>query len=106
MRLMSVWVRPRIAPMIIEAIATDQMIGRQFHDVPLKAMYNTRSSAPNAATFVQEAMNADTGVGAPWFLATISRRLRNCSRRCSAASALRGVDGEYVRTCVATAPGT
>ena len=28
--------------------------------------YSTRRIAPNAATFVQDAMNAVTGVGAPW----------------------------------------
>ena len=31
-----------------------------------KATYSTRSSPPNAATLVQAAMNAVTGVGAPW----------------------------------------
>ena len=41
------------------------MIGRQSLDVPENPTYSTRSSAPNAATFVHDAMNAATGVGDP-----------------------------------------
>jgi len=64
-RLMSVCVTPKIAPTTIDAIATAQMIGRQLLLVPEKPTYSTRSRAPNAATFVHDAMNAATGVGAP-----------------------------------------
>jgi len=42
------------------------MIGRQSFTVVLNAVYSTRMIAPNAATFVQDAIRAVTGVGAPW----------------------------------------
>ncbi len=66
MRFTSVWVRPNSAPTAIDAMATAQMIGRQSLCVELNATYSTRRIAPNAATFVHAAMNAVTGVGAPW----------------------------------------
>ena len=47
-------------------IATIQISGRQSHDAPPNATKNTRSSAPKAAALVPAAMNAVTGVGAPW----------------------------------------
>src|SRR5664279_1901879 len=64
-RLKSVWVIPKTAPTTIDAIATAQMIGRQSQRTPAKPTYKTRSSAPNEATFVHEAMNAATGVAEP-----------------------------------------
>src|SRR6266511_2682170 len=66
-RLMSVWVRPSTAPTAIEVIATAHISGRQSHAVVLNPTYSTRSTAPNAATFVQAAISAVTGVGAPWY---------------------------------------
>ena len=66
MRFTSVWVRPKIAPTTIDAIATAQMIGRQSLLVVPNPTNSTRRMAPNAATFVQAAMNAVIGVGAPW----------------------------------------
>src|SRR6476469_5946701 len=67
MRFTSVWVSPKIAPTAIEAIATAHTIGRQSLLVVLNETYRTRRIAPNAATFVHDAMNAVTGVGAPWY---------------------------------------
>ena len=62
---MFVWVRANTAPTTIEVIATAQMMGRQSHLVLAKPTYRTRMIAPNAATFVQAAMNAVTAVGEP-----------------------------------------
>ena len=66
MRLTSVWVSPSTAPITIEAIATTHSTPRHSHTVEPNATVNTRRIAPNAATFVQAAMNAVTEVGAPW----------------------------------------
>src|SRR5262245_40979361 len=71
MRFTSVWVRPKIAPTTIDAIATAHTIGRQSVAVVLNDTYSTRRIAPNAATFVHAAMNAVTGVGAPWYTSGI-----------------------------------
>ncbi len=66
MRLTSVCEIDTTAPRNIVMIATATMIGRQSHDEPPNATKNTRSSARNAAALVPAAMNAVTGVGAPW----------------------------------------
>ena len=62
----SVWAIETSEPSSIVMIATTQMVGRQSHDAPPKATKNTRISATNAAALVPAAMNAVTGVGAPW----------------------------------------
>ncbi|CPU38555.1 Uncharacterised protein [Mycobacteroides abscessus] len=49
------------------AMDTPHSTGRQSVVIPGSATYSTRSSAPNAAIFVVAAMNAVTGVGAPWY---------------------------------------
>src|SRR2546430_2126568 len=67
MRLMSVWVRPKMAPTTMDAMATAHMMGRQSHLVDEKPTYSTRRIAPNAAIFVHDAMNAVTAVGEPWY---------------------------------------
>src|SRR5437867_3235561 len=67
MRFTSVWVRPKIAPTAIDVMATAHMSGRQSHLVEEKPTYSTRISAPNAAIFVHDAMNAVTAVGEPWY---------------------------------------
>jgi hypothetical protein len=41
-------------------------MGRQSLWIGLNETNRTRRIAPNAATFVHEAKNAVTGVGAPW----------------------------------------
>ena len=66
MRFTSVWVRPKMAPMAMETIATAHSTPRHSHWVDWKATVSTRRMPPNAATFVHAAMNAVTGVGAPW----------------------------------------
>jgi hypothetical protein len=65
-RLMSVWVTARTAPTSMVSTATMPRIGRYSQATSWKPAYSTRSRAPNAATLVQAAMNAVTGVGAPW----------------------------------------
>ena len=65
-RLMSVCVSPSTAPITIETIATAHSTPRHSQRVSPNATNSTRVSAPNAATFVHVAMNAVTGVGAPW----------------------------------------
>ena len=65
-RLMSVWVTARIAPTSIVRIAIVPRTGSMSQATRSKATYSTRSRPPNAATLVQAAMNAVTGVGAPW----------------------------------------
>src|SRR2546429_166035 len=64
---MSVWVRPSTAPMIIETIATPHSTPRHSQCDDWKPTASTRRIPPNAATLVQAAMNAVTGVGAPWY---------------------------------------
>src|SRR5215212_9309042 len=66
-RLTSVWVRPSTAPITMDSVATAHSTPRHSHRVEPKATVNTRRMAPNAATLVQAAMNAVTGVGAPWY---------------------------------------
>ena len=66
MRLTSVCVRPSTAPITIEMIATPQSTPRHSQLVEPNATDSTRRIPPNAATFVHAAMNAVTGVGAPW----------------------------------------
>ena len=65
-RLMSVWVTARIAPTSMVSTATAPSTGWKSQRTPSNATYSTRSSAPNAATLVQAAISAVTGVGAPW----------------------------------------
>src|SRR3977135_1937768 len=64
---MSVWVRPSTAPITIDTMAT--VHSTPFHSqlVEPKATLSTPRIPPNAATLVQAAMNAVTGVGAPWY---------------------------------------
>ena len=63
---MSVWVIPMIAPIIIDAAAMIAITGCHDQAIGASADWKTRSIAANAATLVQAAMNAVTGVGAPW----------------------------------------
>ena len=57
---------PITAPMIIDTVATAHSTPRHSHRVEPNAIVSTRRIAPNAATLVHAAMNAVTGVGAPW----------------------------------------
>ena len=66
MRFTSVCVSPSTAPITIDTIATAHSTPRHSHRVSPNATNSTRVIAPNAATFVQAAMNAVIGVGAPW----------------------------------------
>ena len=63
---MSVWVMPMTAPITIEAPAITPSTGCQVQVIGSSATWQTRNIAANAATLVQDAMNAVTGVGAPW----------------------------------------
>ena len=63
---MSVWVMPMTEPMTIDAPAITARTGCQVRGhLGSSATRQTRSIAANAATLVQAAMNAVTGVGAP-----------------------------------------
>jgi hypothetical protein len=53
-------------PSTIVRMATTPTAGCQSHRAAGIATYATRSSAPNAATFVHAAMKPVIGVGAPW----------------------------------------
>src|SRR4030081_1745227 len=66
MRLTSVWVRPSTAPIPIETIATAHSTPRHSQLVDWNPTVSTRRIPPNEATLVHAAMNAVTGVGAPW----------------------------------------
>src|SRR5699024_3177514 len=67
MRLRSRWVSANTAPTNIEIMATAHMTPRHAQLVDSKPTVSTRNIPPNAATLVQEAMKAVTGVGAPWY---------------------------------------
>src|SRR2546423_13715515 len=64
---MSVWVTARIEPTSMVITGITPMTIRKSQAARSKATYRTRSSPPNAATLVHEAMNAVIGVGAPWY---------------------------------------
>src|SRR5690242_17817800 len=64
---MSVWVTASTAPTIMVSTAIPPSTGRKSHVERSKPTESTRSSPPNAATLVQAAMSAVTGVGAPWY---------------------------------------
>src|SRR5690606_41092543 len=66
-RFTSRWVRPRMAPIAIDTIATAVSTPRHSHDVDSRLTVSTRIRPPKAATLVQAAMNPVTGVGAPWW---------------------------------------
>src|SRR5664279_3094715 len=73
LRFMSVWVIPMTEPMIMDAAAMMATTGCQVQLIGCSAEKQTRSIAANAATLVQEAMNAVTGVGAPWYTSGVHR---------------------------------
>ena len=52
--------------MTIDAPAMTPSTGCQVQVIGCSAAWHTRSIAAKAATLVQDAMNAVTGVGAPW----------------------------------------
>src|ERR671919_1089550 len=56
-----------VEPRIIVRAAIAQSAGRRSQETGPRAVVNTLRSAANAATFVPAAMNAVTGVGAPWY---------------------------------------
>src|SRR5664280_2083315 len=60
-RFMSVWVIPMTEPMIMDAAAMIATTGCHVQAIGCSAEKQTRSIAANAATLVQEAMNAVTG---------------------------------------------
>src|SRR3954454_21433134 len=64
---MSVWVTASTAPTSMVRIAIVPITGSMLHWASPKATYSTRSRAPKAATLVQAAISAVTGVGAPWY---------------------------------------
>src|SRR5690606_2852852 len=61
------WVRPSTAPIAMDTIATAHNTPRHSQLVASNATVSTRRMPPNAATLVHAAMNAVTGVGAPWY---------------------------------------
>ena len=63
---MSVWVIARTAPTTIVRIATAQIIGRQSQRRPPKRDVEHPQQRAERGDLVQDAMNAVTGVGAPW----------------------------------------
>ena len=65
-RLTSVWAIATSDPSSIVTTETARISGRQSHDAPPNATKSTRMSATTAAALVPAAMNAVTGVGAPW----------------------------------------
>src|SRR5664279_3177770 len=72
-RFMSVWVIPMTEPMIMDAAAMIATTGCHVQAIGCSAEKQTRRIAANAATFVQDAMNAVTGVGAPWYTSGVHR---------------------------------
>src|SRR5664279_2162197 len=72
-RFMSVWVIPMTEPMTMEAAAMMATTGCHVQVIGCSAEKHTRSIAANEATLVQEAMNAVTGVGAPWYTSGVHR---------------------------------
>src|SRR5690606_10235659 len=66
-RFTSICVTASTAPTTMVAMATAASTGRQSSTNPGAATYSTRASAPTAAILVAAAMNAVTGVGAPWY---------------------------------------
>ena len=66
MRLMSVWSTMPMLPTASVSAASTQTTGRQSARYVGNATENTRMRAANPAAFVAAAMNAVTGVGAPW----------------------------------------
>ena len=56
-----------MVPTNSDSTARPQIAGRQSTRYRSNAPSSTRSIAPNAAAFVAPAMNAVTGVGAPWY---------------------------------------
>src|SRR6478752_10397021 len=70
---MSVWVMPITAPITMDAPAITPSTGCQVHSIGARATWQTRNIAANAATLVQDAMNAVMGVGAPWYTSGVHR---------------------------------
>src|SRR5215475_14224836 len=66
-RFISVWVTASTEPTSMVSTATTPSTSLKSQLAAGKATYTMRSSAPNAAIFVQAAMNAVIGVGAPWY---------------------------------------
>ena len=67
MRLTSLCTAAAMVPTSSDATASTYTIGRQSDANDTKLPAKIRSSAANAATLVAAAMNAVTGVGAPWY---------------------------------------
>src|SRR6266540_5862285 len=67
MRLRSVCTVASTAPPSIVTTATPAMTGRQSSTSPPSAPANTRRKPANPAALEPAAMNAVTGVGAPWY---------------------------------------
>jgi hypothetical protein len=63
---MSLWPTASTTPPSMVRIATTHTSGAQSQRASPTATYRNRSTAPKAAIFVAAAMNAVTGVGAPW----------------------------------------
>src|SRR6478735_3858788 len=70
---MSVWVMPMTEPITIDAPAITPTTGCQVQLIGSNATWQTRSIAAKAATLVQDAMKAVTGVGAPWYTSGVQR---------------------------------
>ena len=67
MRLTFVCVTARSEPTTMLKSASTQIMGRQSSTRVGNAVKVTRSRAANAAVFPADAINAVTGVGAPWY---------------------------------------
>ena len=67
MRFTLVCTTARTEPTITVTTANTQIAGRQSSRQYGRPVFSTRSIAANAATLPADAMNAVTGVGAPWY---------------------------------------
>ena len=66
MRLTSRCATASTLPTTIETPDNTAIAGARSHCSPMNATSSTRTSATKTATFVAAAMNAVTGLGAPW----------------------------------------